>query len=239
MTPEQAAHDTRAAVALGGAFMVDGATYARGAELGFEGLDFYVAGRGSALGDVTAEVVTAAFVFFAPATVAEAWARSAAVADRATTAAEFAACCHAWGRARLPETATTARAAELLGPVVAGASVAAAPLFAGWRALPEPADPRALLAHRLNALRELRGALHAAAILTVGLAPVEAVSVGSPAMFGIFGHEGPPADPEPLRDRWNLAEARTDRMTGRAYGVLAAEERAELVEVLAEAVAGT
>ena len=32
--------------------MTDPATYAYGAELGFEGMDFYVAGRGGALGDV-------------------------------------------------------------------------------------------------------------------------------------------------------------------------------------------
>ena len=238
MTPEQAAHDTRAAVALGGAFMVDGATYARGAELGFEGADFYVAGRGGVLGDVPADVVAAAFVFFAPGRVAEFWGRAALVATPTVAAAEFAACCHGWGRDHLPDTATTARAAALLGSVVTGASPAAAPIFAGWRLLPEPSEPRALLAHRLNALRELRGALHAAAILTVGLAPVEAVSVGSPAMLGLFGHEGPAHDPEPLRDRWNLAEARTDRMTGRAYAALTGEERAELVEVLAEVTTG-
>jgi len=238
MTPEQAAHDTRAAVALGGRFMIDGATYARGAELGFEGLDFYVAGRGGVLGDVSADVVSAAFVFWSPTTIAEAWDRSAPVASRATAAAEFVACAHAWGRANFPEGAATARAAELLGPIVAGASVATAPLFAGWRARPEPTDPRALLIHRINALRELRGALHAAAILTVGLAPVEAIAVGSPGMLAIYGHDGPVPDAEPLRDRWNLAEARTDRMTGRAYGAIGAEERAELVEVLAEVTTG-
>ena len=60
--------------------------------------------------------------------------------------------------------------------------------------------------------------------------------MSSPAMFGIFGHEGEALEPEPLRERWNLAEARTDRMTGRAYAALADDERAELVERLAEVV---
>ena len=50
-------------------FMLDGATYVRGAELGFEGMDFYAAGRGGVLGDVTADVVAAAFVFFEPGLV--------------------------------------------------------------------------------------------------------------------------------------------------------------------------
>ena len=46
--------------------MTDPATYAYGAELGFDGMDFYVAGRGGALGDVPADVVTAAFIYFEP-----------------------------------------------------------------------------------------------------------------------------------------------------------------------------
>ena len=47
MTPEQAAHEAREAVVrVPGRFMADPATYVRGAELGFEGLDFYAAGRG-------------------------------------------------------------------------------------------------------------------------------------------------------------------------------------------------
>ena len=78
MTPEQAAHETREAiVSFVSGFMTDPATYAYGAELGFEGMDFYAAGRGGVLGEVSADVVTAAFVFFEPGTVRAAWERSA------------------------------------------------------------------------------------------------------------------------------------------------------------------
>ena len=74
MTPEQAAHELREAIVrVPGGFMTDAATYARGAELGFDGLDFYAAGRGGALGDVHADVVVAALVFFAPGLVHESW----------------------------------------------------------------------------------------------------------------------------------------------------------------------
>ena len=67
MQPQDAARATAQAVgALGGAFMLDGSTYARGAELGFSGLDFYVLGRGGALGDTHADVVAAAFCFWNP-----------------------------------------------------------------------------------------------------------------------------------------------------------------------------
>ena len=55
--------------------MTDPACYAHGAELGFEGMDFYVAGRGGVLGDTPADVVVAAFVYFHPDTIRAAWER--------------------------------------------------------------------------------------------------------------------------------------------------------------------
>jgi hypothetical protein len=55
MDSVEAAKQTAAAIGqLGGAFMIDGSTFARGGELGFGGLDFYVLGRGGVLGDTTA-----------------------------------------------------------------------------------------------------------------------------------------------------------------------------------------
>ena len=75
---------------------------------------------------------------------------------------------------------------------------------------------RALALHRLNALRELRGALHGAAVLTVGLQPVEAIVVRTPRRCSsVFGWTDAPLDAAPFIERWALAEARTDRMVGR------------------------
>lgn len=236
VTPQQVAHDRRdTVVRLPGRFMFDAATMERGRELGFEGFDFYVAGRAGALGDVPADVVVAAFVFFPPGTLRAAWERSASVMPRRTAAAEWAACAHDWARARLHAAIDWARAAALLGRVVASADAAAAPLFAAWRTLGEPDDPRALFLHRLNALRELRGALHGAAVLTVGLTPHEASSVRAPDMMAMMGWSDGPAAAAPLRERWLLAEARTDRMLGRHLAVLESDELTELAELLAEA----
>jgi hypothetical protein len=233
MTPEQAAHETRGAiVSFVSGFMTDAATYAYGAELGFEGMDFYAAGRGGALGEVTADVVAAAFVFFEPATVRAAWERSAAVMSRARAAEEWAGRCHAWAREHLPADHDWTLLAALAGRVSDAAQVAGAPLFAAWRALPEPAEPRELTMHRLNGLRELRGALHGAAVLTVGLLPVEAIAVRTAAMLPVFGWSEPYPESAPLQDRWTLAEARTDRMFGRNLAVLDAEERSAFVELL-------
>src|SRR3954465_10576758 len=173
MTPEQSAHDLREAVVrIPGAFMTAADTYAYGAELGFDGADFYVAGRGGVLGEVPAGVVVAALVFFAPEVVHPAWARSAAVMPRAQASREWAAVGHRWAAGHLPDDADWPTVAALLGRVVRSAPVAGAPLFAGWGGLDEPEDAKSLTLHRLYALRELRGALHAAAVLTVGLSPV-------------------------------------------------------------------
>jgi hypothetical protein len=233
MTPQQAAHETREAiVTLASKFMIDPVTFAEGNELGFEGMDFYVAGRGGVLGDAPAGVVAAAFVFFAPEVVEAAWERSRAVMSRAVAALAWADRCHIVAREQFPEDFEWSTLAALLGRVVEAAAVAGAPLFAGWRALPEPTDAPALALHRLNALRELRGALHGAAILTVGLAPVEAILVKTPAMIPVFGWQEAPPDPAPFNERWVLAEARTDRMFGRHLAVLDADERASLVELL-------
>lgn len=233
ITPEQAAHETRESILrVPGRFMTDAATHAHGAELGFEGADFYLAGRGGVLGEVPAPVVTAALVFFAPEVVEPAWERAGRVMPHAQAAREWAAALHAHARERDAGQFDWAALATLLGRVVAFAPVAGAPLFAGWRTLPEPDDAPALALHRLNALRELRGALHGAAVLTVGLAPVEAILVRTPKMVSTFGWTEAPPDPAPFNERWALAEARTDRMFGRHLGVLDGDDRDALVDML-------
>ena len=233
ITAEQAAHEMRdAVVSVPGRVMMHPATYARGAELGFEGVDFYFAGRGGVLGDVPADVVTAALVFFEPGYVRTSWARSAAAMSRREAADVWAGLFYAWARENLPEDRDWLWCTEVLRQVLDAASVAGAPLFAGWCNLPQPEDLRALAIHQLNALRELRGALHGAAVLTVGLLPAEAIAVRTPKMLRVFGWPDEPIDPEPLHQRWGLAEARTDRMFGRALSVLDGDTRAALVELL-------
>ena len=234
MTPEQAAHETASAiVSTSSRFMTDPATYANAAKRGFEGMDFYIAGRGGVLGEVPAAVVTAALVFFEPSAVAAAWERSGAVMSRAEAASTWVDAMHHWARDHLADDVDWARVAQLAGTIVHAAPVAGAPLFAGWRVLPEPGDPKALAMHRMNALRELRGALHEAAILTVGLTPFEAIAVRSPQMAGVFGWTEDLPDPAGLLDRWQLAESRTDRMIGRHYRALTAQERQDFVDLLA------
>jgi len=222
---------------LGTRFMLDMDTYAYGAELGYEGLDFYVAGRGGALGDVPAGVVAAAFVFWNPEQVAGAWDRTATKLSRADVAQEFAGVAHRWAEKHVPDDVDVERLADLAGRLSDKASPAGAPLFAGWRALQEPTPDRtkALAVHRMNGLRELRGGLHGAAVLSQGISPHAAVARRTPYMLDVFGWSEPHPDKDDVRGPWTQAQVATERAMAHAYETLTESERMEFA-VLANAV---
>ena len=222
---------------LSATFMLDMDTYVQAAEAGYEGIAFYFCGRGGVLGDVGADEVAAAFVFFPPETVKAGWEGGAAVEDRQASATRFAEIGHDWAAAHLPEGAADyGRLAELAGKIIGSADAAAAPVFAGWRALPEPSDPRELVLHRMNALRELRAARHGAAVKQVGLEPVDAFMVRTPYMAAIFGWPQPEGEPdEATKAQWAEAERLTNESFARDLAVLSADELDEFCR-LAEAV---
>lgn len=218
-------------VGLPARFMLDGDTYARGGALGFDGVDFYVAGRGGALGEVAGSVVAAAFVFFHPPTIVERWDRGLTVMAPAESAQAFASCLDSWAHNHLADDVDYGRLAQLEKKVIAAASPAAAPLFAAWAVLTEPEEPKALALHRMNILREWRGAVHGAAVLASGLEPLEAVMVRAPGMAALFGWPEPHPDPTPHHKEWAEAEAATNRIVGRAFAALDATERTEMVDL--------
>src|SRR5262245_7634229 len=141
MTGAEVAEATAASVSgLASGFMLDPKTYAAGSERGFAGLDFYFAGRGGVLGDVDADVVSAAMVFFQPDHVRTQWEGGAGVLARGEASAVFAACQSRWADEHLADDAGVdwATLADLAGKVVQNAAPAGAPLFAAWRAVEAP-----------------------------------------------------------------------------------------------------
>lgn len=235
MSTTSVAERTASAVnGLSASFMLDAATYAVGADAGFDGMDFYAAGRAGVLGDVTSEQVTACLVFFSADVVSSAWESSRDVMSRWAAAELFAGCLVTWADEHLGDDVDWARLAELADRIASGASISGAPVFAGWRALPVPEDPKAAALHQMNALRELRGARHGAAVIAVGLDVGDAVRLRSP-MAAIFGWEG-----EAGRDAaglWDEAEALTNRSTDRDYAALDADEAEEFVALCGVALA--
>jgi hypothetical protein len=236
MDSVEAAKQTAAAIGqLGGAFMIDGSTFARGGELGFGGLDFYVLGRGGVLGDTTAEVVSSAFIVWNPEAIATQWALGRAVMTPAEAADEWVAVCASFGEANLPDFDGYGRLNELMATIVNAASPACVALFAGWRTMPVPgADaPKALAQHLLNSLRELRGGLHGGALLAAGVTPLEAVAFNSPFMAPIFGWDAENLpDGAAIKERWKAGEAATNVAMAVPLSVLSETELAEFVELI-------
>jgi hypothetical protein len=227
---------------VGGRFMLDGATYAAGAELGFAGMDFYFCGRGGVLGPVDAEVVTDEFGFFAPEVVAANWAAGREVLPLEEAAEHFIAQGHEWGRKNLPEDLDGQRLVELVHRVIAASDVATNDgrlmLFQRWRDEPWPEDPRAGALHAIHLMRELRGGAHVAAVREAGIDPHAAVMVrGGQGTAEFFGWGEPHPDVEAVRAQWEAAEAATDEQVATALEGLDGATRAELV-ALARAAAG-
>jgi hypothetical protein len=233
---EASRHTARAVHDVGAKFMLDLDMYVDVATLGYEGTSFYFAGRGGVLGDVDHSVVHQAFTFFPAGTVEQAWDASAEIEPRSEAAERFAGYAARWATANIPDgTGDLTRLAELCGAVIAAADATDAPVFAGWRDLPEPDGERELVVHRMNALRELRAARHGAAVRRVGLEPVDAFFIRTPYMAAIFGWPEPTGEPDAAtRARWDEAEALTDSAFAADLAVLSDEELDEFCELTDE-----
>jgi hypothetical protein len=235
---DRAARVKGAIGSLGGGFMLSEQAKAKGKALGTGGWGLYMIGRGGVLGDVHPHVVTAALAFFPYDRVETGWERGRAVLPPADGAAAFADVCHEWARARVASVDGLDRLATLLADVAEAGDVAAAPLYAGWRAMPLPDEPAERVVQLCHVLREQRGAVHAVAVLASGLSPLEAVlTAGGAGNATFFGWPEPYPDVTALADRRAAADALTDELAGTPWAALdetAFAECAELLDVTAK-----
>lgn len=207
------------------------AQFAAPEALGVPSMPFYILARGSALGPVGPEVITAAFVWFEPGFVAEAYATATTTLTALAAEDFWRAQMYKWAEQTLHDDLQLSRLAELLTVVVDTASSAQAPLFAGWRAHRPPESPASSVLHQLYALRELRNALHAGAILSAGLTPLEAVTIRTPWIAQMYGWPTPSESTAPTT-RWIEAEEATNVGMGRVFDVLTPTEGNELADLL-------
>ncbi|MGK5556542.1 SCO6745 family protein [Actinomadura kijaniata] len=230
---------------LGGGFMISREAKAFSAETGLSGWAPYFRGRCGVLGEVDADVVAAAVGFFPPRVVRDHW-EAARSLPAAETAARYARVAADFGRrklAGLPDEEAE-RLAGLLEAVCDNAGPVAAPLFAGWRAMPRPADPRSRVIHLAHVLRELRGGLHIVAVLAAGLTPLESVlsTADNPLMqpgetnAEYFGWPRPyPEVTAEIQARRRQAEELTDTLIAPAFAALDAAGQNDLAELLTKA----
>ena len=225
---------------LGGAFFLSEQAKQAGKDLGLRGWPTYFVGRCGVLGPVDADVVTAVCGFFPASFVEKAWNQGREV-DLTLAVEVYLQACQQWGRQHLAEFSDVERLAELAGYVVDRTPSIGAPIFAGWRSLPRNVDAPELLAQHMATLRELRGAMHLAAVIASGLTPREAIVAGpgGSANASFFGWSDVDID----EDRYDFvqtaraeAERKTDRMLTTSWLTLDLADRAEFATLLDRAV---
>ncbi|MEZ5226300.1 MAG: hypothetical protein R2710_06390 [Acidimicrobiales bacterium] len=138
------------------------------------GNDFWIVGRAGVMGDCTAETATAVLGFKEPSSVAAAWAAIPEHLSPSMVAAEYAGRVLAWGDAELarfdPERMERL---HLLGRrIIDAAPASLGAIFEGWRRMPQGETYGQRVAMTTQTLREMRGAAHLVAILSVGLTPL-------------------------------------------------------------------
>jgi hypothetical protein len=223
-------------------WMVTPETTVRAQALGLRsGTDLWIVGRAGVLGDCDADVAQGGLAFISPEQVREAWAHIPSGLSPRAVADAYATCCAAWGRDALAgfEPARMERIDEL-GRRIAGAAPAALGLvFAGWRALPPPADVGGRVALTMHVLREMRGAAHIVAVLACGITPLDAVlaSPAAPPRTGPvwaehLGWRGPFRDPDEVRPSRAEAEVLTSTLMRPFVGVLDNDEQDEFAEIV-------
>lgn len=130
----------------------------------------YFAGRAAPLGEVSADVVAAAFYNFAADHVRRAlpaaWTIAAPGVALATREASAVA---ALNRCGVGDSEAVRIAGGLLAKAARAADGGGRPLFAANRALPWPQDPVAALWHATTLLREQRGDAHVAILVAEGV----------------------------------------------------------------------
>lgn len=224
-------------------WMMSPGTLARGARFGLDPTTnhFWIVGRAGVMGDCTWPVAAGGLAFLEPGVVRRAWEAVSEGVSRLDVALEYARCCTNWGRGELArfDAESLTRINELGRRVADAVPYSMGGLFAGWRAVPEPADVGARVALTMHVLRELRGAAHIAAVAAVGLTPLDAVlaSPAAPPRSGPpwaehLGWQGPFRDAEPIRAARAEAEALTSRMLVPYFSVLDADELAFFAEAV-------
>ncbi|MEN9792432.1 MAG: hypothetical protein RL330_510 [Actinomycetota bacterium] len=218
---------------LGAAFYFVPETGQVGKDLGLNGMEFYILGRGGSLGDCDPALVSSAFGYFNPAVIAGVWngARDKVAPRRAAEA--HLECCAAFGRAKLEglDLAAFVAAAEKVNTAADPDSLA---LYAGISSLDLATDPSGRAMQLIAVLREFRGSAHLAALRAAGIDSKTAHHIKRPDMVAMFGW-GPDDAPTTGPDeeaRLARAEEITDSIVAPAFSVLDNAERTALVDGL-------
>ena len=223
-------------------WMLDRSTADYGVSLGFHtGEEYWIVGRGGALGDVDHQIAAAALAFIAPSAVHEAWDHVPSGMTPRGVTETYAARCTGWGTDTLaPFDPDRMERLDHYGRRIAdGASPSLGVLFAAWRAVAQPDDIGGRATLTMQVLREMRGAAHIVAIQACGLTPLDAI-LASPApaprsgapWAENLGWRGPFRDAEEVRASRLEAERLTTEIIAAHLAVLSPDELADFAELV-------
>lgn len=206
-------------------------TQAKGAELGLNGMEFYVIGRGGMMGDCEGSAVAAAFGYFNPAIIGKAWdSAKAKIAPRIAGRAHLE-CSANLGRAKFAGIPNLAAFVDAADAVNSATNPDGLSLYAAVKSEPLVTDTAGRAMQLVTVLREFRGSAHLLAVRAAGLDSKTAHFVKRPndiKMFGWSDDDAPHIDAT-VRHKMDEAEALTDRLVAPAYGVLDESGRADLL----------
>ena len=202
-----------------------------GKSLGLKGMEFYVAGRGGALGDCEGSVVAAAFGYFNPIIINAAWTLAIAKHPARTIGSVHYECAAVAGREKLSGLPNLAEFVSAMQKVFDATDADGLALFAAFKSLPLVDDLPGRAMQLAASLREYRGSAHLVAVRASGVSAIQAHYLHRPKdmkMFGWSESEYPHVDDE-TRARMVAAEELTDALCIPPYSVLNETERASLV----------
>ena len=202
-----------------------------GKSLGLKGMEFYVAGRGGALGDCEGSVVAAAFGYFNPIIINAAWTLAIAKHPARTIGSMHYECAAVVGREKLSALPNLAEFVAAMQKVFDAMDPDGLALFAAFKSLPLVDDLPGRAMQLAASLREYRGSAHLVAVRASGVSGIQAHFIKRPKDMKNFGwseSEYPIVNDE-TRARMVAAEKLTDALCIAPYSVLNETERASLV----------
>ena len=202
-----------------------------GKSLGLKGMEFYVAGRGGALGDCDGSVIAAAFGYFNPIIIKAAWSLAIAKHPARALGSAHYECAAVFGREKLSTLPNLGEVVSAMQKVFDAMDPDGLALFAAFKSLPLVDDLPGRAMQLAASLREYRGSAHLVAVRASGVSAIQAHYLHHPNDMKIFGwaeSEYPQVDDE-TRARMVTAEELTDALCITPYSVLNESERASLV----------
>lgn len=205
---------------IGAHFYFDPATVAAGKEIGLSAFPLYVLGRGGALGNVPAAVVSAAFGYFNPVTLGAVWDKYSERVSPPVAAQAYWDECGRRGVERLGAVDGLGAYVDAADTVIDNAALAGLSLFAGTSQLVCSDDVAGRAMQKAAVLRELRGSAHLVAVVASGLTDVQAHAIKRPDDLTVFGWEAPPMLPDDADHRMSTAEELTNSILEPAFAAL-------------------